>query len=130
MEQPSQPASSHGPLLSAPGAVAALVCGILSIVVCWIPLVGLILGIVALVMASKAKAAAVREPDRFVPGGVRVGGFVCGIIGTVFSGFYLIWWIFIVLFVVSNKDALGDFEKGLQDGLRQQQQHIERQRDK
>ena len=70
---------------NAPGAVASLVCGIISIVLCWVPIVGLVLGIIAIVAAGKAKGAAQANPEKFEMGGVRVGGFVCGIIGTVLS---------------------------------------------
>lgn len=31
--------------------------------------------------------------------GVIMGGFVCGIIGMVFVGFYFIYWIFVVMFI-------------------------------
>ena len=76
-----------------PGAVAALVCGICSIVFCWFPIAGLVLGIVAILQANKAHRFAVADPDEFVPGGVRVAGFVCGIVGTCFSAIYTIYWI-------------------------------------
>ena len=81
---------------NAPGAVASLVCGIISIVLCWVPIVGLVLGIIAIVAAGKAKGAAQANPEKFEMGGVRVGGFVCGIIGTVLSGIYSIWWVIAV----------------------------------
>jgi len=94
---------------NAPGAVASLVCGILAIVLCWFPLAGLVLGIVAIVMANKAKAAAASNPERFHPGGVRVGGFVCGIIGTILAGIYTIYWIVVVLFVSSAEFEYQNF---------------------
>lgn len=58
-------------------AIAALVLGILSLV---IPYVGLILGIIAIVFASKA----MREVSRTNEGGrgMAIAGLVCGIIGT------------------------------------------------
>ena len=82
-----------------PGAVAALVCGILSIVLCWFPIAGLVLGIVAILQAGKARQHASADPDAFEQGGVRVGGFVCGIVGTVLSGIYNVYWIVFALFV-------------------------------
>lgn len=80
-----------------PGAVAALVCGILSIVFCWVPIAGLVLGIIAILQAGKAKRIASSDGERYEQGGVRVGGFVCGIVGTCFAGIYT---IYFVLFVV------------------------------
>jgi len=64
-------------------ATASLVLGICSIVFSWVPFAGLILGIVGLVMASLAKR------EGFI-GGIRSGGLVCSIIGTVFASFYTI----------------------------------------
>ncbi len=78
---------------NAPGAVASLVCGIISIVLAWLgwgALFGLILGIVGISMSNKAKRLAQADPDKFEMGGVRSGGFVCSIIGTVLSAIMLI----------------------------------------
>lgn len=59
-------------------ATGALVCGIFAILLSWVPLIGLILGIVAIVMAgSYLKQGGVR-------GSAKVGR-VCGIVGIVFS---------------------------------------------
>lgn len=69
----------------APASVASLVCGILSIVLCWIPVVGLVLGIVAIWQYRQAKQLEAQQPDRYVAGGLAVAGLVCGILGTVAS---------------------------------------------
>ncbi len=90
---------------NAPGAVASLVCGIISIVFCWVPIAGLVLGIIAIVSANKAKATAAQSPERYEAGGVRVGGFICGIIGTVFSGVYHIFWLFITTAVTATSSS-------------------------
>ena len=90
---------------NAPGSVASLVCGILSIVLCFLPLVGLVLGIIAIQQAGKARRFVEYSPDEFVPGGVRVGGFVCGIIGTVFSGIYNAYYLLAVVFFTSVMSA-------------------------
>ncbi len=68
----------------APGAKAAKVCGILSIVFALTCLgipVAVVLGIVALVQQAKAKRALREEPDRYEP--VPATGMVTGIIGLV-----------------------------------------------
>ncbi|HIT45597.1 MAG TPA: hypothetical protein IAC28_05880 [Candidatus Aphodovivens excrementavium] len=57
---------------------AALVCGILAIVFCFAPLVGVILGIVAIVLASKTVKAGVKN-------GKTTGGKICGIAGIALS---------------------------------------------
>jgi hypothetical protein len=78
---------------NAPGAVSSLVCGIISVVLCWLPLAGLILGIVAIVHSRKAKAGINSRPDAYEGGGMAVGGLVCGIVGTVTSSLYNIVWL-------------------------------------
>lgn len=66
-------------------AVGSLVCGIISVVLSFTgvtvygPLVGLILGIVALILAANSKKAGFE-------GGIRKGGLVLGILGTIFNG--------------------------------------------
>ena len=62
------------------------------------------------------------NPGTFNPGGVRVGGFVCGIIGTVLSGIYMIYWLAVVAFVAEHGDSL-------RDGLDQFREEMERQRE-
>ena len=64
-------------------AIASLVLGICAIVFWWVPFAGLVLGIVGLVMASMSKRFG------FI-GGIRSGGLVCSIIGTIFASFYTV----------------------------------------
>jgi len=66
-------------------AIAALVLGILSIV---IPYVGLIIGIVALAIASMAFKEIKQTGDRGY--GMAIAGLVCGIVGTAIYGFILL----------------------------------------
>lgn len=66
---------------SAPGsgkALASLICGICAILFSWLPLVGIILGIVALVLASQYVKAFGKESR-------ATAGKVTGIVGIVFS---------------------------------------------
>lgn len=83
----------------APSATGAIVCGVLAILFSWIPLAGLILGIVALVLASK-----------FVKlHGKGFGGSgaakVCGIVGIVFS---VLWGIFTAIAMVGVIGIMND----------------------
>lgn len=95
-QQPGQPmpqqpgAPVGGPYYGQPGAypppapqsngkaTAALVCGILAIVMCWAPLFGIILGVVALVMASKAIKLSGKS-------GKVTAGRICGLAGIILS---------------------------------------------
>lgn len=95
--QPQPPVNPHGD--GAPSATGAIVCGVLAILFSWIPLAGLVLGIVALVLASK-----------FVKlHGKGFGGSgaakVCGIVGIVFS---VLWGIFTAIAMVGVISILND----------------------
>ncbi len=62
---------------------AALVLGILSLVLCWVPVVGLVIGVLAIVFAVLGrKRAGRREADN---GGMAIAGLVTGIIGLILS---------------------------------------------
>jgi hypothetical protein len=77
-----------------PNATAVLVLGILSIVLCWCyGLLGLIMAIVALALASKDMKLYRERPNDFAPGsyGNLKAGRVCAIIGVVLSAIYVIW---------------------------------------
>lgn len=71
-------------------ATVALVCGILAIVFSFIPIVGIILGIVAIVFAGKA----VRM---FGHSGKATGGKVCGILGIVFSVLMIVFTVVVMM---------------------------------
>jgi len=77
---------------SSGSSIAALVCGIISIILCWVPIVGLVLGIIGCSMGGKG----IREAnDGIAIGkGMAIGGLVTGIIGTVIASFYSIIYIF------------------------------------
>lgn len=70
------------------GAVGALVCGIISLVLCWIPfvcIVGFALGIVAVVLGAKAKKNTSKNKK-----GMAATGFVLGIIALAVSAIMII----------------------------------------
>ena len=101
----SQPAASTVQPAAEPGSglgVGALVCGIIGLVLCLVPFVGLILSIVAVVLGGKGRKT-LPEGKR----GMALAGFILGIIGLVISIIYLIWWIVVVAIWGAAFGALG-----------------------
>lgn len=88
-------------------AVASLITGIVSIVLCWVPIIGLVSGILGIIFYAKAKKAI--DTGMMLPNakGMATGGLITGIIGLVFSFFYTIFWI-IALTAVSAIASYGD----------------------
>lgn len=66
-----------------PSATPALICGILAILFCGIPIVGIILGIVAIVLAGKHIKAGGTD-------GSGKAGKICGIVGIVLSAIMIV----------------------------------------
>jgi len=98
---------------SLPNATAVLVLGILSIVMCWTyGVVGLILGIIALVLHKKDKAMYNANPNGYEASFKNSqAGNVCAIIGVSLSALFFVYIIFIVgLFAtVATSGALNNF---------------------
>lgn len=82
-------------------AIGALICGILAILFSWLPLLGIILGIVAIVLASKSA-------KQFGRDGKATGGKVCGIVGIVFAVLGFIFWGMVSCAVISSMDDYAD----------------------
>lgn len=85
-----------------PNSSAVLVLGILSIAICWCyGLFGITMGIIALVLSSKAKALYASNPDQYTIGSYKNmnAGRVCAIIGTILSSIYLVVIIIYLLIV-------------------------------
>lgn len=76
----AQPSPYYQPMAprSSGKAVGALICGILAILFAWLPLIGVILGVVAIVLAVQSVKQAGKD-------GKATGGKVCGIVGIVLS---------------------------------------------
>jgi hypothetical protein len=89
----AQPAQGGTFQQQLPNATAILVLGILSIVICWCyGLVGLILGIIAIVLSNKAKDLYMANPEMYTTGSYNnmKAGRTMSIIGVCLSGIYLI----------------------------------------
>jgi hypothetical protein len=83
-----------------PNSTAVLVLGILSIVLCFCyGLIGLVLGIIALVLASKGTVLYKANPSAYTQSSFNnmKAGRICGIIGLSLSALYL---IFIVIYIL------------------------------
>lgn len=89
---------------SLPNSTAVLVLGIISIVGCicyGIP--GLICGIIALVMAGKAKKMLTENPTLYSESSVKNmnAGRICAIIGTILSALYFLFFVVYLVIVGS-----------------------------
>jgi len=99
----SQPAATAQPAEPSSGiGIGALICGILGLVLCWVPIVGLILAIVAMVLGGKGRK---ELPDG--KRGMALAGFILGIIGLIIGIIYLIWWIVVAVIFGASFGALG-----------------------
>lgn len=91
-----------GMQLPLPNSTAVLVLGILSIVFCWcLGIVGITLGIIALVLAGKASKLYQENPGKFTPGSMSnlKAGKICGIIGLCLSAIYIVYLIIYLLII-------------------------------
>ena len=86
-----------------PTATAALVLGALSLVFCWCyGIIGLVLGILAVVLASAPRKAYLENPERFTEVSYKNlnAGRICGIIGICICALILLAVILAVIFAV------------------------------
>jgi len=84
-----------------PNSTAVLVLGILSIVFCFCyGLVGIILGIIAIVLGSKGAAIYKANPNGYSLASYNnlKAGKICGIIGLILSCIYI---VFIIIYIVA-----------------------------
>ena len=79
-----------------PGAVASLVFGILSVIVGMVPVLGFLLGMLAITSSRRASASLMTLSDAYQPSGLHTAGLVTGIIGMVFSAFATLWALIVI----------------------------------
>jgi hypothetical protein len=85
-----------------PHATTALVLGIISIpTCCCLGIVGLVCGIIAIILGNKATRIYKQNPSLYNISSYNnaTAGKICGIIGTVFSAFFLLYVIIYTLFM-------------------------------
>ena len=104
-----------------PNANAVLILGILSIVTCccW-GIVGLILGILALVFAKKDMKLYEENPELYQGYSNINTGRILAIIGIILSTIYFLFNIYLYVFV--GEEALKDFQQNLIEKMKYQQE--------
>ena len=90
-----------------PNASAVLILGILSILLCWCyGIIGIILGIVALILASKDMKLYREAPQNFINYSNLNAGRIMAIVGLVLSVITLVYMIWIISLI--GLDSLSD----------------------
>ncbi|PKV51691.1 hypothetical protein ATE84_3783 [Aquimarina sp. MAR_2010_214] len=83
-----------------PNATLVLIFGIASIVTCFCyGFLGLVFGIIALVLAKKAKELYLTNPELYIGYENLNAGRICAIIGTILSSLYLLIIIGYIIFI-------------------------------
>jgi hypothetical protein len=83
----------------APGnglGVAGFVCGLIGLILCWVPWFGFLLGLVGVVLSGIGIA---QGKKKGAPTGLAIAGLVCGILAVLV-------WIVLVIFVISAVSSL------------------------
>jgi M penetrans paralogue family 26 len=96
----SQPNQHYNPQQPLQNATAVLVLGILSIVICFI---GFVLGIIALVLASKDMRLYNASPEVYTEASYNnlKAGRICSIIGVIIWSLIILFYVIIVAFALS-----------------------------
>ena len=99
-----------------PNATAVLILGICSIITCCCyGIVGLILGIVALVLAKKDMALYLQEPEKYTDYNNLNIGRILAIIGVTLSAVALV--INIYFYTVLGEEGIKEFQQNLMDKI-------------
>lgn len=101
--------SQQGGQMPLPNSTAVLVLGILSIVTCFCyGVIGVILGIIALILASKATAMYKENPNAYTLASFNnmKGGKICAIVGLCLSALYIICIIAYILIIGAALTAM------------------------
>ncbi len=95
-----------------PNSTTVLVLGIISIATCWCwGIVGVTLGIIALVLSAKDKKLYKINPSNYTEGSYKNlnAGYICALIGTILSGLYLLF-ILIYFFIIGAAISLAPWQ--------------------
>lgn len=112
-QQPPIPQTPMGMMPALPNATAALVLGIISIPTCFCyGIVGMVCGIIAVVLGSKAVTLYKANPGVYNPSSYNNAnaGKICGIIGLILSALFLVYIILVlVLYGVALNSVFSGF---------------------
>ena len=104
-----------------PNGTAVLVLGILSIITCCCyGIIGLILGIIALVLAKKDTALYAESPELYSDYANLNAGRIMAIIGIVLSAVYLLFNIY--LYTVIGPDGIKEWQENLMEKVKYEQE--------
>lgn len=106
-----------------PNATGVLVLGILSIILCWCyGVVGIILGVIALILAGSAKKAYNMNPSLYTPNSfnnVKIGR-ICAIIGLVLNLLFVIYIVVVIAYFgfenLQDPEKMRELIEQLQNG--------------
>jgi len=95
----TQQQNFNQPQIALPNATAVLILGIISIVMCCCWGGGLILGIIALVLASKDMKRYLANPAMYTTGSFNnlKAGRICAIIAVALSAIYILFYIWMII---------------------------------
>ncbi|OSZ82328.1 hypothetical protein CAP35_03410 [Chitinophagaceae bacterium IBVUCB1] len=99
MTENQQTQNFNQPQIALPNATAVLILGIISIVLCCCYGGGLILGIIALVLASKDMKRYLANPAMYTAGSFSnlKAGRICAIIAVALSAVYILFYIWLIV---------------------------------
>jgi hypothetical protein len=102
-----------------PNATAVLVLGILSILFCWCyGIIGLILSIIAIILANKDLALYNAEPQKYINYGNLKAGKIMAIIGLFLNIMFIAYMIWVINYIgfenLSDPEKMQDIMRNLQ----------------
>lgn len=103
-----------------PNATLILIFGILSIVTCCCyGIIGLPLGVIAIILANKATAVYAANPELYTGFQNVKTGKILAIIGVILNGIYLLYaiWLFSTVGFDGLQEIQDEFMKGLNEGM-------------
>jgi len=93
----------YGPTRSTNGkAIAALICGIASLVTCFLPV-----GIAAVILGPMAKREIAAQPDRYDGAGMALAGQILGWVAVAIMVMFV---VFIILAIILDSSSTSSFE--------------------
>lgn len=101
-------------------AVTALVVGVVGLFLCWIPFLGVLIGIAAIVLGFLGMRKAAEVGGK----GLAIGGIAAGALTLLIGLVFTVITLFVVNAVDDNVDNLDDFNEQLQEELDQLEEDV------